>query len=170
MKTALARSDEFFSRRQFLEGYGLKNRRLPAKPRIDSEFRNSRQAEHPDRMGTVLGTVGVEHMKLGAIQWLDACRATVRRTVPGTVPSGNSSARDPRAPAARPLDADAPPTSARQVSGANPRLANARVNSSLNAERREYCCRRSATHFESSASRPFGANARHDATSKAAWP
>ena len=98
-------------------------------------------------------------------------RARVRRTVPGTLPSRNSSARDPAGPRlAHPVDADAPPTSARQVSGATPRLANARVNSSLNAERREYCCRRSATHFESSASRLVGANARHEATRRAAWP
>ena len=57
-----------------------------------------------------------------------------------------------------------------QLSGSNPRLANDRVNSSLNAGRREYVWRRPAAHVESSASRPFGATATHDATRRAAWP
>jgi len=69
----------------------------------------------------------------------------------------------------RPVDADAR-RRARQVSGANPRLANACAGSSLNAERREYRCRSSDTHWESPASGPFGATARHDATRRAAWP
>ena len=34
-----------------------KNRRLPAKPRINNKFRNSTIADRGDRMGTLLGTL-----------------------------------------------------------------------------------------------------------------
>ena len=139
---------------------------VPVTPVRDADTRNV-PAHRRDRMGTL----GVEHMETGAIPWLDTCRA--RGCVgpcPELCPVATRQHETQRGPGSRVQLTQTRYRRVRVRSAATPRLANARVNSSLNAERREYCCRRSATHFESSASRLVGANARHEATRRAAWP
>ena len=53
-----------------------KNRRLPAKPRNNNNFRNSTIADRGDRLGTLLGTARNRHVKSGLYDWTDLCRRT----------------------------------------------------------------------------------------------